>query len=169
MEIREPTVEDAEAIRAVHRASIEGLGPQAYDRRQVTAWARGCRSADYAATIEAAETVCLVADRDGEVIGFGTLRAVAPDGYVSDPDGEVTAVYVSPAVAREGVGTGLYAAIERRARSRSIETLGLSASLNAVPFYQAQGYDRIREYDHEFSSHEGTGVTGTIVEMTKKL
>lgn len=169
MEIREATAEDAKAIRAVHRASIEGLGPQAYNRRQVEAWARGCRSADYATTIEAAETVCLVADRDGGVVGFGTLRAVAPDGYVSDPDGEVTAVYVFPGVAREGIGTELYAAIERRARSRGIETLGLSASLNAVPFYQAQGYDRIREYDHEFSSHEDTGVTGTIVEMVTEL
>lgn len=169
MEIREASTEDAEAIRAVHRASIEGLGPQAYDRRQVEAWARGCRSADYAATIEAAETACLVADRGGEVVGFGTLRVAAPDGYVSDPDAEVTAVYVSPGVAREGVGTELYAALERRARSRGIETIGLSASLNAVQFYQAQGYDRIREYDHEFSSQEDTGVTGTIVEMTKEL
>ncbi|WP_256464795.1 hypothetical protein [Halosolutus gelatinilyticus] len=29
--------------------------------------------------------------------------------------------------------------------------------------------ERVNERSHEFSSHEETGVTGTIVEMTKEL
>lgn len=52
---------------------------------------------------------------------------------------------------------------------RVVQMLSLSASLNAVPFYKAHGYERVREQSHEFSSHESTGVTGSIVEMKKRL
>jgi hypothetical protein len=46
---------------------------------------------------------------------------------------------------------------------------GRPASLNAVPFYELHGYERVREHDHEFSGHGSTGVTGTVVEMKKEL
>ncbi|XVH33258.1 GNAT family N-acetyltransferase (plasmid) [Haloferacaceae archaeon DSL9] len=84
-------------------------------------------------------------------------------------DAEVTGVYVHPSVARQGVGTRIYTELERRARTHDVQTVGLSASRNAVAFYEAHGYERVREYTHAFSSHESTGVTGTVVEMKKKL
>jgi len=76
---------------------------------------------------------------------------------------------VLPSVARDGVGTEIYTELERRAREQAVAALGLSASLPAVPFYEVHGYERVTEYDHEFSSHEGTGVTGRVVEMRKEL
>jgi putative acetyltransferase len=82
---------------------------------------------------------------------------------------EVTGVYVLPSVARNGVGTAIYEELERRAHEHGLAELGLLASLPAVPFYEGHGYDHVTEYDHEFSSHEGTGVTGSIVEMKKVL
>ncbi|SFR58834.1 GNAT family N-acetyltransferase [Halorubrum sodomense] len=169
MEVRDATPRDAEAARTVHYASIVGLGPEGYDERQVRAWAAGCGDADYADGIDAEDAECVVAERDGVVVGFGTLTADPPDGYEADPDAEVTAVYVLPAVAREGVGSRLYEELERRAREHGVEAVGLTASLPAVPFYEAHGYDRVAERDHEFSSQEGTGVTGRVVEMRKKL
>ncbi len=42
-------------------------------------------------------------------------------------------------------------------------------TLHAVPFYEWHGYERVREYMHEFSSHESIVVTGTVVEMKKNL
>lgn len=169
MAVRDATPADAEAVRSVHEASIRELGTQAYSREQVDAWAAGCESADYAAAIEADDTTYLVAEHEGEVVGFGSLSHATPDGYEASVDAEVTGVYVHPDVARDGVGTRLYRELERRARAAGRETLGLQASRNAVPFYDAHGYERVAEHDHEFSGHEDTGVTGVVVEMRKRL
>ena len=169
MKVRDVTPADAEAVRTVHYASIIGLGPDAYEQRQVEAWASGCGSADYETAIKADVLSYVVADRDGVVVGFGSLKWEALDGYEADVGAEVTAVYVLPSVAREGVGTEIYAELERQAREEGVTVLGLSASLPAVPFYEAHGYDRVSEYDHEFSSHEATGVTGRVVRMKKNL
>lgn len=169
MTVREATAADAEAVRTIHYASITGLGPAAYSQCQVEAWASGCGSADYAGAIEADVLDYLVADRDGVVVGLGALNWEPPDEYGDDVGAEIKAVYVLPSVAREGVGTKIYAELERRAREQSIDVLALTASLVAVPFYEAHGYDRVTEYDHEFSSHEDTGVTGRVVAMKKEL
>lgn len=189
MEVRDATVADTERVRAVHEASIRGLGPEAYDREQVDAWARACESADYAAAIDAdggaflvRETQAERASRGGErrpagaanadgddVVGFASLAGDPPDGYRAEVDAEVTGVYVHPSVAREGVGSALYDELEDRTRVSGVDRLGLLASLNAVPFYESHGYERVRALDHEFSASESTGVTGTVVEMAKRL
>ncbi|RDI69873.1 GNAT family N-acetyltransferase [Halopelagius longus] len=169
MEIRDARPSDADAVRATHSDSIEGLGTEAYSDKQVDAWAEGCESADYTPAIESEKSEFVVAEADGKVVAFGSLKRAPPEGYEADVDAEVTGVYVHPSVARDGVGTRIYEELERRARARDVRTLGLSASLNAVPFYENCGYERIREYAHEFSSHESTGVTGVVVEMKKEL
>lgn len=169
MYVRDATPSDAEAIRAVHRRSIEALGTQAYSHRQVEAWAAGCESADYTSAIEDDETEFVVAVVDGAVTGFGTVKPGPSDGYDPPVDAEVTAVYVHPSVARRGVGTSICSELEERARATGVQTLGLTASRNAVPFYEARGYERVGERTHEFSTHEGTGVTGVVVEMQKTL
>ena len=168
MELREATPGDVEAIRTVHQAAITGLGPDAYDNQQVDAWARGIESADYAA-IESVDYDFLVAEDGDDVVGFGSVRYESPDDYEANVDAEVTAVYVNPEVARKGVGSTLLEALQARARDQGVRTLGLSSSLNAVPFYEAHGYERVRESTHEFSSEELTGVEGRVVEMVRDL
>ena len=169
MDIRRAEPSDGEAVRRVHSDAITDLGTEAYSEEQVSAWARGCESADYTSAIESDELEFVVAEVDGEVVAFGSLKRTPPDEYQADVDAEVTAVYVHPTVAREGVGTRIYRELEQRARAQDRQTLGLSASLNAVPFYEKHGYEQVREYTHEFSGHESTGVTGVIVEMKKEL
>ncbi|TYL40228.1 N-acetyltransferase [Natronococcus pandeyae] len=167
MEVRDAVPADAEAIREVHVRSIRGLGTDAYTTEQVDAWAAGCESADYERAIRDLEF--LVAERDGAVVGFGSLAPEPPGRYEADVDAEITGLYVDPSVARQGVGSAIYDELERRARRSGVETLGLSASRNAVPFYEARGYERVREFEHEFSGEESTGVTGTVVEMEREL
>lgn len=169
MRVRGAVPADAGAIRTLHEAAIREFGPLAYSRTQVDAWARGCESVDYIAAIEADDVEFIVADIDDDIGGFGSLRLGTPLEYELTVDAEVTAVYVHPSVARQGIGTRLYRELERRARAHGATRLGLSASLNAVPFYEAQGYERVSEHDHEFSSHDSTGVVGTVVEMGKRL
>lgn len=169
MRIRDATPADTEAIREVHAASIMELGTAAYRPEQVEAWARGCDSADYAASITAGDVAFVVAERADSIRGFGSLRFGTPEGYESVVDAEITGVYVDPSVVREGVGTRIYETLETRARSADVATLGLSASLNAVAFYESHGYECVRTIDHTFSAHESTGVSGDVVEMTKEL
>lgn len=168
MRVRDATEKDVPEIRSVHEAAIRELGPAAYTDEQVAAWASGVETADYGA-VTADDHAFLVAVDESAVVGFGSLRWQPPDGYASDPDAEVTGIYVHPDHARDGVGTALLRELEARADRASPDTLGLQASRNAVPFYDAHGYERVTEHAHEFSSERGTDVTGTVVEMTKRL
>lgn len=169
MQIRDATPADAEDIRELHRRSIRQLGTQAYTREQVEAWAKGCESADYRGAIAAEDVEFVVADDGARIIGFGSLGLGSPDDYAAAVDAEITGVYVRPSATRDRVGTRLCAELERRAEAHDAQVVGLSASLNAVSFYRALGYERVRTYTHEFSSHESTGVTGDVVEMKKEL
>jgi putative acetyltransferase len=169
MTVRDTTRADAEAVRTVQYASIIGLGPEEYSQRQVEAWARGCGEADYTEVIDADTQDHIVVDRNGVVVGFGCINWKPADTYEADIGAEITAVYVLPSVARDGVGTEIYTELEQRACTRGMATIGLSASLPAVPFYESHGYERVTEHDHEFSPHVGTGVTGIVVEMRKEL
>lgn len=166
MNVRDATPDDVEAIRHVHRESILALGPAAYDEEQVAAWASGVDDADYAA-VEDDDTVFVVAECDGDVVGFASLRVDPPDGYASSVDAEVTGVYVHPDAAGAGVGTALLSRLESAARARGATSLGLEASRNAVGFYDARGYERVRDRNHEFSAP--SGVFGTVVEMKTTL
>lgn len=172
MAIRDATPADADAIHRVHEASIRELGPAAYDAEQVEAWAAGCDSADYGGSIASASdddaAAYVVAERDGAVRGFGSLFD-APDRYPDRVDAEITGIYVDPAVARQGVGTVILDELQSRAARRGVDAIGLTASRNAVSFYRHHGYDPRQSFEHEFSAHESTGVTGTVVEMIKPL
>ncbi|WP_267642748.1 GNAT family N-acetyltransferase [Haloarchaeobius amylolyticus] len=173
MHVREATESDVEAIRSVHAAAIRELGRETYSAEQVAAWAAGCETAEYE-DISHEDCCFVVAEAEDEerpgILAFGSLWLTPPEGYERPADAEVTAVYVDPSVAREGVGSAVLAALEDRARETAgVETLGLTASTNAVPFYEAHGYESVRERTHEFSGHESTGVEGVVVEMVKTL
>lgn len=159
--IRDATATDGIAIRDVHLASIEGLAGDHYSDEQVAAWAHERDPADY--PVESPETEAVVAERGDRLVGFGWMKPNA-DGYLQAAvDGEITAVYVHPSVARDGVGTLMYEELEARARRADVDSLGLWASLNAVAFYESHGYSRVTDHTIEF--HDG--VTGTVVELRK--
>ncbi len=160
--IREATTEDVKRIRDVHLRSIEELGGLAYDETQVEVWAHDRDPEEY--PIDADETHVLVAEAD-EVVGFGWLREGAREHLRAAVEGELVAVYVHPSVARQGIGSRLCEALEAEADRRGIRSLGLWASLNAVPFYEAQGYDRVTAHAHEYRD----GVELTLIEMATRL
>lgn len=161
--VREADWADGRPIRDVHVASIEGLAGTAYDERQVAAWAADHEPADY--PIDDRDTHFVVADRGERIVGFGWLEPAA-DGVFEHPvDGEVTSVFVHPSVAGNGVGRRIYRDLEGRAREWGYRSLGLWAALNAVPFYEAVGFEPVAERTHEFDD----GVVGTVLEMRKRL
>lgn len=160
--LREAVPADAERIRDVHLRSIEELGGQAYSEIQVAAWGHDRDPTEY--PIDADETHVLVAEA-AEIVGFGWLRDGARDHLRATVEGELVAVYVHPAVTRQGIGSRLCEALEAEADSRGIRSIGLWASLNAVPFHEAQGYDRVTAHTHEYRD----GVELTLIEMATRL
>lgn len=95
----------------------------------------------------------LVALDDGRTVGYAVLDPLT---------GEVEAAFVDPLEQGRGIGRVLLDAIEAHARAGGIERLFLSASLNALPFYQRAGFIALREelYPH----HSGIGIPSILME-----
>ena len=160
MQVRPARPEDAHAIFDLHVASIRAFGPETYTDEQVEAWARPPDDAPRYPIGEPGQYY-VVAERGGALAGFGHLTDHAEE---YGTDAAVEAVYVHPDNAGRGVGSAVLAHLEGYARAAGHETLALWASLNAVPFYEASGWERVGERDHETS-----GAVLTVVEMRKDL
>lgn len=114
-------------------AAIRGLAAGHYSPEAIEGWV-------HPVTEEAIEQVMLnegheirlIAELDGRPAGIGALVL---ERF------ELRACYVSPDAARRGCGSALVGEIERIARGNGLTHLDLAASLNAEPFYAAQGYD----------------------------
>jgi len=161
--VREATPGDAHRICDVHLASIEGLASQSYTEEQVTAWAHDRDPDEY--PIESEDTYSVVAEDETAVIGFGWMKPDAGEYFQTEVDGEITAIYIHPSVARRGIGSRIYTTLEAQAIQWNVDSLGLWASRNAVSFYEAQGYKRVTERIHEYQD----GIELTLVEMEKQL
>lgn len=110
------------------RASIRGLGREAYDERQLAAWSSLPPLYHAWAMTAGGEAYFVAEDRRG-ILGYAALRAT-----------EVTAIFVRPRAARRGVGAALLARIEREARRRGARSLRADAALSALAFYGAAGF-----------------------------
>ncbi|MCT9095438.1 GNAT family N-acetyltransferase [Haloarchaeobius sp. HME9146] len=146
--VRPATHKDMPAVASLHAASARELGRTHYDDRQVLAWA-GRKDPEKYPYDEPGEHF-VVAELDGEVVGFGHLAV---------DDGEVRAVYVKPAAARRGVGSALLAHLEGTARDAGLDGCYLWASLNAVPFYRQAGWDVVGA---DVVETTGNGVTAEL-------
>ena len=94
-----------------------------------------------------------VAIEDGRMLGYAVLNAVS---------GEVEGLFVEPARHGRGIGALLMRAVEEMARAAGQPRLFLSASLNALPFYQRAGFVALREemYPHR----SGIGIRSVYME-----
>jgi putative acetyltransferase len=128
--IRGASESDAEAICALHVASIREVCGLVYDARAIEAWAGSKRSERYRAAMR--ESIMLVAEREGVIAGFGDLHIASA---------ELRGLYVRPDSLRRGIGRQVLQALEEAGRKRGLHRIDLRATLNAIPFYQAQGYD----------------------------
>lgn len=133
--VRTATTSDTEAILVVHVAAIIAHGPSTYTDKQVAAWAAKPEGTDrYENAIEDSTTELVVAECDGRVVGFGELDVES---------GEVEAVFVDPEHNGEGIGSSILNYFERWIRDEGFDVVRLRAVLNAVGFYEQQGYETI--------------------------
>jgi putative acetyltransferase len=86
-------------------------------------------------TLNTEGEIRFVAELDEVPVGIGALVLERS---------ELRACYVVPNAARRGCGSAIVREMERVARENGLTRLNLAASLNAEPFYAAQGY-KVRE------------------------
>lgn len=130
MPIRLATTDDAQAIHALHTASVTELCTL-YSTQIITGWLEGRSPQGYEGI---PKKEMYVYEDLGEILGFSH---VVP--------GEIVALFISPQCARNGIGTSLMKHAMPIARQGWEGPIRLEATLNAVLFYETLGFKKIRE------------------------
>ncbi|ADK86220.1 GCN5-related N-acetyltransferase [Desulfarculus baarsii DSM 2075] len=126
---------DAQAVCRVHHAAVAALANDGlHTPAQLSLWAAGMRPEVITQRLPAEGARGLVAQAAGEVIGFGVLL-----------EAEIRALYVDVRWQGRGAGRGLLLALEALIAEAGHTRLTLNSSLNARRFYQAMGYNALRE------------------------
>jgi hypothetical protein len=150
LEIRAAVRSDVAEIMRVRREAILAKAASHYDPLIVNDWADAADAGRIAKRISDPDYRALVAEADGEIIGFA-IAAISKR--------ELQALYVEPNPIGH-VGTALLAAIEALA-FQAAPFLVCDASLNAEGFYKAHGY--IEECRKDRVSSSGAMISRVVV------
>ena len=127
--VRKATAADAAGIRAVRTRAILVGCRRHYDDELLQAWAHNPMPASFPLFIESEPFY--VAEQASIVVGVAGIRRETS---------ELNAIFVAPELTGQGLGKRLLRHVEDVACDLRIPLLGLSASLNSVPFYSRAGY-----------------------------
>lgn len=125
--IRQATTADAERIHEIHTQSVKTLCKEHYSSEQIAGWLKNRSPQGYLPGIGRGEV--FVATDGLSILGFG--QAIP---------GEIHAIYVAPAYAKQGVGILLLAQALTAARAGSQRDVYLESTLNAQDFYKRAGF-----------------------------
>jgi putative acetyltransferase len=152
-EVRRAGLADVDEIAAAHVDSILSVGPRYYDAPTVQAWAAGLTGELYANAMAGGEVFFVALSQPdpaestpAPVLGFSSHHV---HGGVHG-----TAVYVRGSAARRGVGTALLRAAEASARATGATSIEIDASLAAVDFYKAHGFEETGRGEHRLRRGE---------------
>jgi putative acetyltransferase len=142
--VRPAVLADCEGIAQAHMASIWSLGAMFYDREILNDWGARRTGEPYSRSMENGVyffvAVELRQPDDERIVGFSS--------YALDKGKHRTAVYVVGDVARCGVGTALLTVAVDVARRRGAKEINIDASLGAVAFYKANGFEELGNGEH---------------------
>lgn len=151
--IRAASPVDAQEICELHKASIRQLCSSAYPPEKIAAWTEPLTPDRYLPAMTQFEFFVVEEDR---ILGFVILNLEGS---------ELNAMYLHPDAVGRGIGRRLFEHAERLARSNNVAELRLRSTLNAVGFYEACGFSRVRETVHV----NPAGVELPCVAMNKAL
>jgi putative acetyltransferase len=160
-QLRPGRPDDALAILEAQRSAIRQTAVSAYSPAIIDEWAPAVivreRVETFQRWIERGEELIVVAmEPAGKIIGFGSIVPTSS---------ELRAVYVDAAYGGQGVGRALLARLEELARDAALTELRMDASINAVPFYEANGFISLEPGEHIMPS----GARMACVRMRKAL
>ena len=142
-EVRCATLADADAIAAAHLDSIRSIGSRYYEAAIVDDWSARLKGDLYASAMASGEMFYIATGRrqdEPEVLGFSSHRI--------DEGEHRTAVYVRGHASRLGVGSALFRSAESAAIAAGAGSIHVAASLAAVEFYTAHGFEAIGPGEH---------------------
>jgi putative acetyltransferase len=148
--VRPATVADATLLAQIHAESISTLGALAYPPDVIAEWMRPCTPQRYLDQMARGETYFLAVEDGtaGRALGFSSHRV--------DGGRHRTAVYVAGRAARRGTGSALFRAAETAARAGGATEVEVSASVGAVDFYRANGFEETGRGVHHLRSGRGS-------------
>lgn len=156
LDIRPARLADALDIAALHHVAVHRLAAGFYEADVLGRWSPPvtvARAERVYREAQEAGGLTLIAESEGEIAGFGTVRPA---------DGEISACYVAPEQARKGVGRRLVDAMERTALASGARALRVRAGRNARSFYTALGYRVGGRGEHLFD--DGTRMVVVLLE-----
>jgi putative acetyltransferase len=159
--LRPARPDDEAALFALRARAIRVSAASHYTEDELEAWANRTSSDRFRAAMLARVTI--VAEAGGPAGPAGPR--IAGYAQLEPQEGVIEAIYVDPDFQRQGVGAGLFAALEREAGARGLPGLVLEATLNAAAFYAAMGCRQECLDHHELAP----GVRMTCVVMDKRL
>lgn len=124
---------DTQRLQDLVAQSIEELTQDEYDEDQRLAWMSQAAEAEAFAE-RLAGNVTVLAELDGEILGFASLKAGK----------EIDMLFVHPYAAGQGIGSQLVEAMEKLAGARGAEALSVDASDTAHEFFERRGYAVVR-------------------------
>ncbi|WP_420629343.1 GNAT family N-acetyltransferase [Candidatus Leptofilum sp.] len=137
MQIRVARVADAEAIWQLHNRSVLSLCAADYSLEQLADWVKHSTLARQQARLK--KHCVFVAEEDDRLIGFVRWNPAT---------NELCSLFVDPDFVRRGVASALMETACQDALACGVTKFWLDASLTAVPFYKATGWQTIKQMMH---------------------
>jgi N-acetylglutamate synthase-like GNAT family acetyltransferase len=170
--LRKATMDDVDAIEAVMRDSLSGIGSRSYDDRQIAS------SLEHIAHIDRhliGDGTYFVAVADGEVVGCGgwSRRGKLFSGPATSADAErlldpateaarVRAMFVTTRWARRGIGRSILERCEEEAFAGGFRKVELMAMLSGEAMYAACGYSAVENVQPQLAD-------GTALPLTRMV
>ena len=150
---------DAGALAEITLSAIHAIGPRAYSREQVLAWAaRHPRAERFASSAANGAVIFLAVDANDRPVAYASL----------EPDGHLDMLYCHPDHTRRGLAVQLLAEAELEATRTGIVRLYTEASELARPAFERAGYRVSHRRDFSIP-HAGGSVPIHKSAMTKPL
>jgi len=132
--VRPIGLDDHSHVRHLHARAMQAQAGDALSDAELAAFTAFVVSPAYSDLLRTEEVHG--AFTDGQLIGTSSWMANGDDGETA----RIASVFVHPMFTRLGLGGRLLAEVEGRAAQSGFEALGVSATINAVPFFERYGY-----------------------------
>jgi putative acetyltransferase len=146
-DVRPAGLADVHEIAAAHLDSIRSIGPLYYPAQVVNDWGARVTGDLYVNAMAGGEIFFIAIGELGgqsEVLGFSSHRI--------DENEHGVAVYVRGQAARFGIGSALLRSAEASAVGAGATSIHIDASLAAVEFYKANGFEEVGRGEHRLWS-----------------
>ncbi|SDJ98047.1 Acetyltransferase (GNAT) domain-containing protein [Halovenus aranensis] len=149
---REAETNDARVLWSTKHSAINAVETDEYTTAELAAWMPESGAiSDFRRAIDSETFDVIVAEADGETVGYGVLNRL---------DERIDAVFVLPEHSRQGIATSPVQQLESRASMGGIAELTLVSSLDAREFYRGPNY---RVVETETRAIDGTDLEFLIM------